>query len=129
MIDPRTLRIGNWVTYHSYDIDPEGNKIAEDEIEQVDIPTMVHIAEFPELYSPVLLTPDVFARCQIPDPWFHDFIHFYETDTERESKVSIAFKCMTADSDLWRHNVKIEYLHQLQNLYFTLAEDELIYHP
>lgn len=130
MIKATELRIGNIVKFLAYDIDPEGNKFGEPYTEVVDLKTMEHIIEYPEVYDPVPLTPEILEKCG------------FEKDSTGDCFTQGIDRCglLNIYSESWKYSLddvhneecykssgnRIEYLHQLQNLYFSLNGEELI---
>jgi hypothetical protein len=123
------LRIGNWVNefgkpkqIHSVDIlYLEG----EDD------------TDFGDMYEPIPLTPEILEKCGLKQ--YENFIEIkgqtigvifpvieiHKEDWEPEYQAGTYVYSGLGDPESYGFKVKIEYLHQLQNLYFALTGEEL----
>lgn len=70
---------------------------------QVNPDHIARAAEGIKIYRPIPMTPEILSKCHGTGPWWQWLL--LEKPT----------------------TVKIEYLHQLQNLYFALTGEELLY--
>ena len=94
-----------------------------------------------DLYNvkPVPLTPEILEKCGFEEGMSKWYNKKYFTDCKESSEVMEiqinikSFRCGIADTDFGGTNAmtgkRIEYLHQLQNLYYSLCGEELIYTP
>jgi hypothetical protein len=133
MIDPKELRIGNWVELKRHGIGrvrhiTEGGTIAITD----------HSAFHSSDYYPIPLTPEILEKCGF---YFYSGSIVSGSLRIDPSTMSINFVCdkdnipqfsiedyLSRDGDglIMNH---IKSLHQLQNLYFALTGEELIYKP
>lgn len=117
MIAANELRIGNWVNY-----------IMEDKT-MPDTPGPIFLSisgKDAEHYNPIPLSPEVLEKCGFDNQedgdggYYHELLSdngvlFVEGDKKGYTDVFI---------DCWE-NIRVRYLHQLQNLYFALTSHEL----
>ena len=133
MIDAKELRIGNWVSENVLGycrVHGANTTYAYLEINNLTIdkkPEMVIYTINTSSLSPIPLTPDILGKCGF--------------EQERESvlyfKISIGelliscrleyntFYVSEGEHDIIEVGYKIQSLHQLQNLYFSLTQKEL----
>ena len=117
MIDPKELRIGNWIKRKGSIFDEANIMITRTNINLFDC----------NYFDPIPLTPDVAYKLQVNNAGItHGLfeMNFYE-------EFSFTFCKVEPNTILLRHEdvytgVKLKYLHQLQNLYFALSGEELI---
>ncbi len=129
MIKANEVRVGNWVRNYS-----------SDKSWFIDDIVTGHWDPFSELYSRaegIPLTPEILEKCGFEknrsdeyvysmQPDFHLSISFYKTGI---------FPMLIKDSEFSNGEAqaiglqKINYLHQLQNLYFALTGEELNFTP
>lgn len=121
MIKANELRIGNKIIAKGYDIDPEGNRVGnfEGDFEiTVDIEFFKSCLNNPHYYEAIPITPEWLERCWFIDdlPWKKDN---FRLDSENRFIVvdSTGYGIIIA-----RH---VQYIHQLQNIYFALTGEEL----
>lgn len=109
-INANELRLGNWVYYY------DGNKI------QVNIDVIRALITVPAYCDPIPLTPELLIAC--------GFSKKSEVDSESWVKDDVLrFRLEVSDYHAnkfyYRKQTAIQYLHQLQNLYFALTQTEL----
>lgn len=109
-MEVRELRIGNWVNCLLL-----GNyRLCSGDIET---------DKAKEIYKPIPLTPDILIKA--------GFVNVRDNHwCVPSSKASNSFEvCLWPDHVSYtkgnNHHVKINYLHQLQNLYYSLTQQEL----
>ena len=119
MINANELRIGNWINY----LDINGVNPA-----QIEIDDFINLKEdgekdFP--FTPIPLTPEILEKCgfvmhKTSQLWRKDnfYLHHYLVS---DNEYCFKYSDFTSSS--------IQYLHQLQNLYFALCGEELNYTP
>jgi hypothetical protein len=112
MIPAKELRLGNWV------MENQSGQLFKIE-KGADIDS--HATEF----SPVPITPEVLSQCGFA---FHNYFKLWQ----KNKKVQGTGPDMELDSGFWvldfshhRIGVALKSLHQLQNLYFSLKQQEL----
>lgn len=125
------LMIGNWVLYK--DIVPVREDLRGKPV-QVDLYTLETIANHPRCFEYIPLSPEILEKC--------GFVKFKDSDTEyalcydnhvgleRFIGYSLHNQILTLDHYYNGHNKElyfthIEYLHQLQNLYYSLTHTPL----
>lgn len=116
MVDPKELRIGNWVKNSEM------------------VGTIKNISTRTNAYDldPIPLTPKVFYKCGFSD----------DIDRDASDMIIGNFRIFAGHHEWWfwgtqsppddtngRISVRLDYLHQLQNLYFALTGEELNYQP
>ena len=122
MINANELRIGNWVKLFNDDfykihvisktvIQVEGGIIGGEVFK------LEHI-------QPIPLTPEILEKCGFKK----GSIYFYFSKF-RIVKINDSNNWLILLSDTYHHLCKLKHLHQLQNLYFALTGEELIYKP
>lgn len=115
MIQAIYLRIDNWVTYNGKQCQIEGL------MKGVEV-----------LVDGIPLTPEILEKCgfekgclikHINDDWFIYYNDMMWLQVEIHDKVKSKIVCERIGLQ------HIEYLHELQNLYYCLCKKELIYNP
>jgi len=111
MITPSELRIGNWVAY------------ADDPLVQFqcDIQHLVDIHDEKIEVLPIGLTPEFLERCDFKNNGQGLFDHDSGNISLRPTT--------TGYKVIGTHELSVQYLHQLQNLYYSLTYTELNYTP
>lgn len=114
MINANELKIGNWFYI--------GDMIGQCNADSF---------KTPELFDPIPLTPDILEKCgfEILDSKVNAVLYF-ECSGKKYSMIlsdSLRNGIYVYESGTLR--VPIPHLHQLQNLYFALTSQELIYTP
>jgi len=124
-METNEFRIGNYVFLHKNSI----GKVTAIEQHLILINQYyVKINDTNDIYyqanqiKPIPLNEELLLKCGFVKLGDLDF--FYILEYEMNFKISSDLK-MIAWYNLQLHNVKIEYLHQLQNLYFALTNNEL----
>jgi hypothetical protein len=119
MIAANELRIGNWVNFY-YSISKETKYF------QIDCQWFASDADQKDTL-PIPLTPEVLEKCGFNrESDLDDWTHGYKFQTNSE------FILISRNDTLYyidAINVELKSLHQLQNLYFALTGEELIYKP
>ena len=141
-MDARELRIGNWALHKYQNFGAEGFYFAENVISSDDIKGC---EEFLEAYKPIPLTEEwliKFEMIRMPKvdelEWLNSSFnergytfakHKYYCSEYFVSidKDGIDFEIFSSDDGMEsrEHLSKLEYVHQLQNLYFALTQKEL----
>lgn len=131
------LRIGNWVETYMVMLsgswfDKEGNRHGQDVLteptmrqKQIDIEDLKIISEskgLPATYRGIPLTPELLEKCGFKKEGPSSYIHKFDKNW--------GMRLFYLDNTVkWCANeffvVEIKYLHQLQNLYFSLVNQEL----
>lgn len=139
------LRLGNYIVMKGKDYnhdnifhDPDG-----DEIIKVDIHTLKGVLHGPEDYSPIHITSEILERCDFENRGIKQTSEFTKETVfvlyniiDGTSSFVVAFIEDSYDSEIfteWQARIdhdciytkELEYLHQLQNLYFALTGQEL----
>jgi hypothetical protein len=129
MIQPKELRIGNWfddVNNKSY-MGPTRQQV--ESIDRYGVNKWQDMGssgqvEF-ENMEPIPLTPEILEKCGFFRNEYEKFIFNHmsrEISLFEDINNRIRLRCDT-------HQVLIDHLHQLQNLYFALTGEELNYQP
>lgn len=109
MIEAKELRIKNWVIWN------------EDETFMQIGPTSFLLPE--ERFNPIHLTPEILVKCGFEKDEWNWFM------LENETMFSIGFGnelfISINDDEYVQSYYDYKYLHQLQNLYFSLTGEEL----
>lgn len=121
MIDPRELRIGNYLQFGN-DLIDKVLTICFDRREGFLINGQVPV----ELIEPIPLTTEILAKCGFEwDIYWQGITDGNWVLTEGEKGYKIAYGKRRHDTILWG----IQWLHQFQNLYYSLTGTELNYRP
>ena len=134
MIQVNELRIGNWV-WNGY-----SGYMVVTELKRESISLRHHQFEVDGKYSysdisPIPLTPEILIACGFKDTrtrrvgFPDDIIEFNNGDYEINVDDGYNFVLATNDYGSMSAFVEVKYLHQLQNLYYSLTGQELIYKP
>lgn len=129
MIDQKELRLGNWIRIGTIDA-------PVDDINNFSIGLQGNlICNRPEQLDGIPLTYEIMKCIDgfVYDPGTSYWDCWKRTSMRSNELVSFTFK-ISMDNDEWRWlegnaNIPFYYLHQLQNLYFTLTHIELEYKP
>lgn len=120
MIKANELRVGNWIIHHwSYDdIGPNPH----DSYEKV--PSHASPLSYEkEYYKPIPLTSELLIQCQFEILYWNPRLEYFYVNKQSYYPF---FVYETRDSLIYyNENLRIEYLHQLQNLFFELTREEL----
>ena len=120
MINVNELKVGNWVNVGNVDIPRQ--------IETIGIHSVTLIGNTGdyaiETFDPIELTPEILVKCGF-DEWSDG--HWKTRSSLNKNGWSKEFNYYQPYSNLSTYcgNVGIKYLHQLQNLYFSLTGEEL----
>lgn len=120
------LRIGNYVIIPAYDIDAENNIIGDsenDEIIKITIDELIIIeSNYKDCigeYKPIPITADILLKCGFS---FEDKDALYWVKGAFNLEKDVVGKFWF---EVYSHYNELKYLHQLQNLYFALTNEEL----
>jgi len=121
MIPSNELRFNNWIKYADKDYwikDVIGKPC------QIDIDIFIEAESKPDLYEPITLSPDVLEKVGFSRV---DHIHGYSFYTLSKSKKNRCHIDIYPEKTQWMsYSVKhCKYLHELQNLYYSLTGSEL----
>lgn len=122
MIDPKELRIGNWVYHESESTNNLHAIIVNDD----DLGFMSNGGDL--YYSPIPLTPEILEKAGFEWSIYHQAFHFGDMAMNEFYDVN---ECYPSGYQLSTFKKKelignsFQYLHQLQNLYFALTGQEL----
>ena len=115
MIQASELRIGNWM---KRDTQPEGF--------QIDSSSFLIVERHPELYEPIPITSEILEQCGLEKD------KYPPANVWSDGSVIVFYKepkdCEILEgfyTTYWHSAVRLEYLHQLQNLYYALTSNEL----
>ncbi len=136
MINVKELRIGNWVNFDSV-----GNDVVEtidfnDEDPDKTDTYFTHVIDGskPNETHPIQLTPEILEKCGFkPDSTMLSFQHPDPKNPQDEHKdLGTCYPTFFYNKRLGRWmdchtRVCVDYLHQLQNLYYALTGEELTY--
>jgi hypothetical protein len=100
------LRVGNYIYYC-------------DEIYKVDLRCIYNHMddEQDDAYQPIPLTEEILLKCEIDE------------DINVEFDKILGYYVVYLEDSFCLNSVKLYHLHQLQNLYYALTNDELRYNP
>lgn len=128
MIDPKELRIGNWV-----EMDNDCNY--QDWV-GIWIPQQVkngsYIDNYAHMCRPIPLTPDILVKCgfeckvldEIGSVW-----HFGVNPINQDWMIKLTWIIGYEHPFFLNYHHTVKCLHQLQNLYFALTGTEIEYKP
>lgn len=108
MIDPRELRLGNWV------------KNKYDDLEQITLDSFDLIGKQQAVYFPIPLTARLFVKCGFLGD-NNGFVHPKLTNITIKEENNDYIICDSSDTKV----AIIKYVHTLQNLFFSLLIEEL----
>jgi len=148
MINVNELRIGNLVTIDNKEFYPimkdvplQISQILERESLKKGIWTHAVSLEYPnklknvyyqnfgqflEFIKPIELTEEWLLKCRFVESYRSDFRVKYEH--KKCNEIGFDFSCRSIIESGFRYfgkHIKIDYVHQLQNLYFALTNEEL----
>lgn len=114
---PNELRIGNWVNYRTSD-NPIQIK-ARDILDAESRP----LIGWQMIYRPILLDSEILIKCE-----FEKIVDVYrKVNNDLSYNFQISFTGKGFTPSFANINYAILYLHQLQNLFFSLCGEELNY--
>ena len=124
MLQANELRLGNWVNYHNDDTPFRIIEIAISglSVKNSEEETWIELDQF----SPIPLTPEILEKCgfiklrnnwseNVPDTFKINLLNLNNGD----DILNLILNAVNAPCP------KVKYLHQLQNIYFCLCEEEL----
>jgi hypothetical protein len=125
MMKANELRLGNKIYEYGIDYDAEGNKFLDKsdcKIIDVTIDVLRKLQDESEdyiLFQPIALTPEILKRCGFVNRKLDNF-YFFENG-------NLIIEGYESDYN-GLYIGRVDYLHQLQNLYFVLKGEELTVH-
>lgn len=139
MIDPRELRIGNYISYYIYDQqNPYPDRIKSiyfgDESKEYRLEmesgkfSLGHLTI--QGIKPIPLTEDILMKCGFDEDWESGFI-VYKIEVKDSYGHKFDISLVKDDSGIsfnyvcWDINCGVKYVHELQNLYYDLTKTEL----
>lgn len=137
MITVQELRIGNWVQR------PESVRIDildDGKIYWLVDSLMIRDCEYYNdnwAFEPIPLTPEILEKCGFKKNSEYFTNHLTDGDIESVTGAILyiqmysnnIFEFVTCSDTYNGHSIQIKYLHQLQNLYFSLTGEELTFKP
>lgn len=139
MIQAKELRVGNWVRYNLFPNDFYTIRaVCEDRIHPIELMEhknneiyAVHVEEGLSMLEPIPLTSEILIQCGFnAAPAADSYSGWLVKISDTGEKVRIR---KSTDGFAWplfgHHEVPVNHLHQLQNLYFALTGKELEYKP
>jgi hypothetical protein len=122
MINATELRIGNWVTYH-------GENDMPCQIDGQDILNIEYCGSgYNEIHSPIPLTPEILERCG----WiWNEECNSFEKYPNGDARMNLQKVDVNSSYTMFNYVLKavivkrIHFLHQLQNIYYSLTGEEL----
>jgi hypothetical protein len=125
MIASSELRVGNWVKNWDILVDNKTRAGKPHRISQNDF-------AFPDLFDPIPLTPDLLKKCGFfsltPFTYKHPLLSCFvlKCNEEYEAALHIGWWAYLTDNNKNLLSCyEVNYLHQLQNLFFFLLGEEL----
>lgn len=123
MVEAKDLRLGNWVkNKHNeitqvFNLNDDGMRIHHKHTVSIDC-------------EPIPLTTDILLGCGFEEKNTKTWFPYWQIEHTRVL-VKYTFRISTMGEDEWRWiegnvNVPFYYLHQLQNLYYSLTQKELV---
>jgi hypothetical protein len=122
MMDTNQLRIGNWVCY-------KNNTHLQAQVTAIGARTIYTdlSSEYDEDYSPIPLTPEILQACGFMKIQGKEDIYRREQlQLYHGLRTTMCYTRYNSDEYCYL-GTTITYLHELQNLYFSLYKTELIY--
>lgn len=122
MIKSSELRIGNLVMFLTYDETSDGNLVGESYVEKIENAAGIsHVEEFPDSYDPILLTEEWLERMGFVayGTGWRIGTYWFKIEPECAGVKGFYFRSIEA------YMRRLDYVHQLQNLYFALTGEEL----
>lgn len=123
MINPKELRIGNWVLDTIY--------LEEDEIGKPLKIEYFHFTQPGDYFSPIPLTPEILEKAgfRAVDAEIEGFTRVHGRPFYSIVSKSQIFTLTDEPYGVWHYidfpYTRLQYLHQLQNLYFALTGEDL----
>lgn len=130
------LRIGNCCEYLLEDKFENPDNLWS--LNVIDAEDILYLSKYPdcENYRPIVLTPEVLEKCgfEFDESVYKSKIYgnneWIEFDKDGDCfNVFLKQGNVTGSDDVILLYTQIDYLHQLQNLYFALTGEELTYTP
>jgi hypothetical protein len=123
MINANELRIGNLLNHNN------GNIVGAFKVDLVHISDIIGNNEYGKRYEPIPLTEEILLKCGFQHHKYANDESFFEMQISKDIFLNYSpFHCRYILRKQWYGNIyngNIEYLHQLQNLYFALTKTEL----
>jgi hypothetical protein len=127
MIDPKHLRLGNYIRYNEkFPDDPELELDNEGPLSEDDFNFMlIDNGDFRQNAEYIPLTEEWLKRFGFVSHNSFNFVKRYGKSKRNHFTIGVDFKVRIHDIK-WVH---VSTVHQLQNLYFAITEEELIITP
>lgn len=109
MINPQELRIGNWIMSGDY-------------LFYHQISSGKEIDQSSHAYQPIKLTRELLAQLGF---CFHRYFELWQRENDSDPVIKIDKDFNVLNFSNQPVGIKVEYLHQLQNVYFALKGAEL----
>lgn len=131
MIDPKSLRIGNWVEYLGKQFPCDINTIYA--ISMIEGPS--------EMYKPIPLTPEILEKCGFENQHgYSDTFIIKDKGYPLDPYAAVGNFCVFLENGIAqigcgyqnaenKIGLEFKYLHQLQNIIYILTGEELEYKP
>ncbi|GAO43034.1 hypothetical protein [Flavihumibacter petaseus] len=137
-MDIQQLRIGNWVKRFPYTAgkSPNGQPRMVDGAVKIEIGILNDISNFPGEYEPIAITPEILQRCGFESITLSNGDKVYHipctppgcTDeywlrySHTKGTAGIVF---SSENSATIHSFPCKYLHQLQNLFYSITGEEM----
>ncbi|MDV3661661.1 hypothetical protein CMU70_14495 [Elizabethkingia anophelis] len=106
-MEAKEIRLGNYLNHNGF---------VPTIVDAIDI---IHCKQYPEVYNPIELTEEWLLKFGFT----HEVIaYYYFEKIYKKGSFTLSESFVLLDIDL---NVKVDYVHQLQNLYYALIGEEL----
>jgi hypothetical protein len=125
MIDPKELRLDNWVEYTPFTGIAEHIQINVFNFADLTGQTDAAKPEWKSRYNPIPLTPEILEKCGFENNGFY----CTHSDPYMEISPSATGFILSVNCSEYEIGETFNHLHQLQNLYFALTGEELNYSP
>ena len=124
MITPQELRIGNWVNHKIVEKWERVDSIDYDQLLKSNGVEQYYINRFQlEDYEPIPLSPEILEKCGFNKKTYGGAGLFYVNGLVHISEYLNYLNCDPYGSV--ENSVSVQYLHQLQNLFYVLTGQEL----
>lgn len=127
MIDPKELRIGNWVMKENTYLLPSNDNYYS----YIKIERGLQIDDYAHICLPISLSPEILEACGFVNTPTKNYPHSYEKN-DSDLADDWTFRIWWWGEDICiepfgrdHGHISIKYLHQLQNIFFALTGKEL----